>query len=219
MKYIQPFCCLAMLPLLFLIPSESRAQTTIANVTVTVNGAQISPVWSPQALNPGQSLVLAQNATPSQTMPVYDFDSSDTDCAGIPGNSGCPAAVISFTADGKTFTMTDTNQVLTLKDADPGCCTGNITFNEAQNYTMIGNPSPRQVVLLSRCTLATPTMLIRMAVAWMPATSVFPAAPLVFRTLSMELTALPRRASFRHTGRSYRQPTQRVPTTYITPAV
>lgn len=131
---------LAIQALVFGVPSQSRAATTtISSVTVTVNGVPISPIWTPQTLSPGQNLVLAQDP-PNQPTPQYNFDASDSNCPGGSGGgiSNCPPAVISFIADGVTYTMTDKSQVLTLKNADPGCCTGNITFNEAQNYTVLG---------------------------------------------------------------------------------
>jgi len=117
--------------------TAQAATTTIANVAVTVGGSLVSPFWAPQALNAGQSLVLTQNAptTSSASTATYNFDISDTSCAGgTPGNANCPPAVISFTADGVTYSMTDTTQALTLKNQDPDTP----QYNEAQNYTKLG---------------------------------------------------------------------------------
>jgi hypothetical protein len=126
----------------FGLPSESRAQNVnITDVTVTVGNSATFALWSPQSIAAGETLVLAQNASSASNPPNYNFDISDTTCpSGKPGASNCPAALIGFKANGTAMSFTDTNQALTVKNADPSCCGGgNFTFNEAQNYTQIGN--------------------------------------------------------------------------------
>lgn len=126
------FGAFAIVTLALGIPSGSQAATTtIANVSVTIGGTPSSPVWTPQALTGGQTLVLTQNAatTSSALTANYDFDISDSTCPG-----GCAPAVVSFTADGVTYSMTDSTQALTLKNGDPD----NPSFNEGQTYTKLG---------------------------------------------------------------------------------
>jgi hypothetical protein len=127
----------------FGLPSESRAQNVnISGVTVKVGSSATFAIWTDQSIAAGETLVLAQNAAAaSQPAPPYNFDISDTTCpGGTPGHSNCPAAVVSFNANGTAMSLTDTTQALTVKNADPSCCGGgNFTFNEAQKYTQIGS--------------------------------------------------------------------------------
>jgi hypothetical protein len=103
----------------FGMPAESQAQVTVSNVTVAIGGTTISPTWTSQAINAGQTLVLAQNSG-------FNFDSSDTN---VHGTSCGPATV-----SGTGFSFVDTKLVLT-----PIGCPGSTIINEAQNYTQIGS--------------------------------------------------------------------------------
>src|SRR5215471_15439672 len=85
----------------FGMPTESQAQsTTISGVTVTIDGRVFS-LWSPQAISPGQTLVLAQN--PNNTGTPFNFDTSDV----APGSTTCVAATVSGTA--RSFLGDSTN--------------------------------------------------------------------------------------------------------------
>jgi hypothetical protein len=144
MKQLVVTCLVALTTgiIVFGLPSESLAQNVnISGVTVTVTGGATFALWTDQSIAAGETLVLAQNAAQASGNPSYNFDISDTTCPqGKPGASNCPAAVVSFKANGTSMSFTDTNQALTVKNADPSCCGGsNFTFNEAQNYTQIGN--------------------------------------------------------------------------------
>jgi len=116
----------------FGMPTESQAQsTTISGVTVHIHGKTFQ-LWSPQAISAGQTLVLAQNPKPGST--PFNFDTSDlagSICAFAPIVSG---TATSFLGSSTPFAFSDSTKVL-----DPhGCVPINPTFNEAQNYTQIG---------------------------------------------------------------------------------
>jgi hypothetical protein len=111
----------------FGLPTQSQAQTTISGVTVQVGPSRTIQIWSDATLSAGQTLVLAQNPPTGISTPPFNFDTSDVD--------GCPTATVSGTAtsSGSSTTFgpfTDTNKVLT-----PLGCPTDTSHNEAQNYS------------------------------------------------------------------------------------
>jgi hypothetical protein len=117
-------------------PSVSQA-ININTVTVDIAGSQFAGPFSlagwnlPQALNPGDSLILTQTAASP-----FNFDTSDLNCLVIPAgggaNIGCkPTPTV--TVNGTLFT--DTSKVLTFGGNDDSTS----STNQSHEWLQIGS--------------------------------------------------------------------------------